>query len=45
MRQMKQLFWADTRDWETLLDQRAAISGTLALSDHTRAAIQRSERR
>ena len=45
MRQMKQLFWADTRDWDALLDQRAAISGTLALSAHTRAAIQRFERK
>jgi methylglutaconyl-CoA hydratase len=45
MKQLKQTFWADTTNWESLLEQRAAISGTLALSDHTRAAIAKFERR
>ncbi|HEX7937363.1 MAG TPA: enoyl-CoA hydratase-related protein, partial [Gemmatimonadaceae bacterium] len=41
VRQMKKTFWADTEHWEQLLDKRAAISGALALSVHTRAAIER----
>jgi methylglutaconyl-CoA hydratase len=41
IRQMKKVFWADTEHWEELLDKRAAISGALALSVHTRAAIER----
>lgn len=45
IRQLKQTFWADTSDWDALLDRRAAISGALALSDHTRAAIAKFERR
>jgi methylglutaconyl-CoA hydratase len=43
--QLKRTFWADTADWEQLLDRRAAISGALALSAHTRAAIDRFEKR
>ena len=45
IRQMKQVFWADTDDWPALLDRRAAISGALALSVHTRAAIEKFEKR
>lgn len=45
IRQMKQVFWADTEDWPATLDRRAAISGALALSVHTRAAIEKFERR
>lgn len=44
IRQLKQAMWADTADWESLLDRRAAISGALALSAHTRAAIERFEK-
>src|SRR5688572_21114650 len=40
IRQMKQAFWADTDDWAPLLERRAAISGALALSAHTRSAIE-----
>lgn len=43
--QFKRTLWADTGDWEQLLDRRAAISGALVLSAHTRAAIERFERR
>jgi methylglutaconyl-CoA hydratase len=43
--QMKKVFWADTEHWEALLDKRAAISGALALSVHTRAAIEKFEKR
>lgn len=45
IRQLKQIFWADTSDWEALLERRAAISGSLALSHHTRAAIEGFARR
>jgi methylglutaconyl-CoA hydratase len=45
IRQMKQVFWSDVEDWKQLLDKRAAISGALALSPHTRAAIASFERR
>jgi len=45
IKQLKQTFWAGTEDWEQLLDRRAAISGALALSAHTRAAIERFETR
>jgi methylglutaconyl-CoA hydratase len=45
IRQMKTAFWADTQDWPELLDRRAAISGALALSPHTRAAIERFAQR
>ena len=45
IRQMKQVFWGDTDDWPGLLEKRASISGALALSTHTRAAIDRFEKR
>lgn len=37
---LKKTFWEGTDDWDTLLVDRAAISGTLVLSDFTRDAIQ-----
>jgi methylglutaconyl-CoA hydratase len=42
---IKRMLWDDTLDWEQLLDARAAISGELALSPHTRAAIAKFEKR
>lgn len=39
MRQLKQIFWKDCQNWDTLLAERAAISGELVLSDFTRASI------
>lgn len=39
MAMMKQVFWAGTEHWDTLLAERAAMSGTLVLSDFTRQAI------
>lgn len=45
IRQLKQAFWADTDDWPELLERRAAISGALSLSAHTRAAIEKFEKR
>jgi len=45
IRQMKKVFWADTEHWDELLEHRAAISGALALGAHTRAAIEKFERK
>ena len=39
-RELKQVLWAGTEHWSELLEKRAAISGALALSPHTRAAIE-----
>ncbi|MEM6265529.1 MAG: enoyl-CoA hydratase/isomerase family protein [Bacteroidota bacterium] len=39
MRLLKQNFWEGTDHWDQLLDERAAMSGALVLSDFTRQAI------
>lgn len=39
MRMMKQVFWEGTGHWDQLLNERAAMSGELVLSDFTRKAI------
>jgi methylglutaconyl-CoA hydratase len=39
MARMKQIFWAGTEHWERLLEERAAMSGKLVLSDFARRAI------
>ncbi|MBK6828838.1 MAG: enoyl-CoA hydratase/isomerase family protein [Chitinophagaceae bacterium] len=39
MAEMKKVFWKGTEHWETLLFERAAISGRLVLSDFTKNAI------
>ena len=36
---LKQIFWEGTENWDTLLSERAAISGKLVLSDFTKNAI------
>lgn len=45
MAQMKRVFWTGTEQWETLLAERARMSGTLVLSPFTRDAIARFNRR
>ncbi len=40
MRELKRVFWQGTEHWDTLLDERAAISGRLVLSDFTKNAIE-----
>ena len=40
MAEMKKMFWHGTDDWDTLLKERAAISGRLILSDFTKKAIE-----
>jgi methylglutaconyl-CoA hydratase len=39
MSRMKRTFWEGTDSWEQLLDERAAASGRLVLSDFARKAI------
>jgi methylglutaconyl-CoA hydratase len=39
MAEMKRVFWRDTEHWEALMDERAAMSGRMVLSDFTKAAL------
>jgi methylglutaconyl-CoA hydratase len=39
MREMKRVFWRGTDDWDVLLQERAAISGRLVLSEFTRNTL------
>ena len=39
MRELKKVFWRGTDGWDQLLDERAAMSGKLVLSDFTKNAI------
>jgi methylglutaconyl-CoA hydratase len=41
MAELKTIFWQGTEHWDTLLTDRAAISGQLVLSDFTRNAINK----
>lgn len=41
MKEMKKIFWQGTEDWDTLLAERAAISGRLVLSDFTKETLKR----
>ena len=41
MAEMKKIFWKGTEHWDTLLIERARISGKLVLSDFTRNAIEK----
>ena len=45
MQQLKKIFWQDAGHWGKLLDDRAAVSGELVLSDFTRKAIQDFKRK
>ena len=40
MAEMKKIFWKGTEDWDTLLRQRAAISGRLIVSEFSRKALE-----
>lgn len=40
MRELKRVFWQGTEHWDALLDERAAISGRLVLSEYSANAIQ-----
>lgn len=39
MKELKNVFWSGTENWDELLVERAAISGTLVLSEFTKNAI------
>jgi methylglutaconyl-CoA hydratase len=41
MKMLKQILWQGTDEWDTLLEERAVMSGKLVLSDFTRQAIER----
>lgn len=45
MAEMKKIFWQGTENWGQLLPERAAISGRLALSSHTKNAIEKFKSR
>ncbi|WP_370097641.1 enoyl-CoA hydratase/isomerase family protein [Xanthomarina gelatinilytica] len=40
MKEMKSIFWQGTEDWDSLLADRAAISGRLVLSEFTREKLK-----
>jgi len=40
MQKFKEVYWNTYFDWDTLLDERAAISGELVLSSHTKKFIR-----
>ncbi|MBX7145284.1 MAG: enoyl-CoA hydratase/isomerase family protein [Oligoflexia bacterium] len=42
MSTLKKVLWEGTENWETLLPQRAALSGTLVLTDFARAFLSKS---
>ncbi len=39
--EMKKVFWEETSHWDTLLYERAAISGRLVLSEFTKEALEK----
>jgi methylglutaconyl-CoA hydratase len=41
IRELKRLFWKGCEHWDEMLVERAAISGRLVLSDHTKNAIEK----
>ncbi|SHG29086.1 methylglutaconyl-CoA hydratase [Salegentibacter echinorum] len=41
LQEMKKMLWKDTDNWEQLLEERAAISGELVLSDFTKNALSK----
>lgn len=41
LKEMKNVLWGNTDHWETLLEERAEISGALVLSDFTKEALSK----
>lgn len=41
LRELKKIFWKGTENWDTLLPERAAISGRLVVSKFTKAALEK----
>lgn len=44
MAELKAVLWKGTENWETLLHERAAISGRLALTEFTRNAVAKAKK-
>ncbi|MEL6253562.1 MAG: enoyl-CoA hydratase/isomerase family protein [Bacteroidota bacterium] len=44
-RMLKEVIWAGTEDWDELLEKRAEMSGRLVLSDYTKTALARFEKK
>lgn len=42
---LKKVFWEGTENWDTLLSERAAMSGKLVLSDFTKNAINKFKKK
>lgn len=40
-KELKRIFWSGTENWDTLLEERAEISGRLVLSDFTKEYIKK----
>ena len=40
MAEMKKMFWQGTENWDSLLKERAKLSGRLILSDFSKNAIE-----
>jgi methylglutaconyl-CoA hydratase len=40
LRELKKVLWEGTDNWAELLTDRAAITGSLALSPHTKKALE-----
>lgn len=40
MKELKKMLWKGTENWDTLLEERAEISGRLVLSDYTKEFIE-----
>jgi len=45
MQMLKKVFWEGTENWDSLLIERAAMSGKLVLSDFTRQAINKFKKK
>ena len=45
IKELKKIFWKGCDNWDELLTERAAISGRLILSEHSRAAIEKFKTR
>jgi len=41
MKEMKKVFWSGTEDWDSLLAERAVISGRLVLSEFTKETLKK----
>jgi methylglutaconyl-CoA hydratase len=41
VRELKQTFWKGCENWDTFLEEKAAISGRLILTDHARQELQK----